>query len=115
MRHALLGPDRTLDQVLTTLTVVMALALVAAARKVRLPAPAVAYSAAVLVLMVLTSTVTARPRFLYTAFPLLIALAAWWPDDGRPAARRAWQALVAVSGIGLVLLTAAFGTYDAVP
>lgn len=115
VRHALLGPDRTLDQVLTTLTVVVALALVAAARKVRLPAPAVAYSAAVLVLMVLTSTVTARPRFLYTAFPLLIALAACWPDDGRPAARQAWQALLAVSGIGLVLLTAAFGTYDAVP
>lgn len=115
VRHALLGPDRTLDQVLTALTMVVAIALVAAARKVRLPAPAAAYSAAVLVLMVLTSTVTARPRFLYTAFPLLIAFAAWWPLEGRPGARRAWQALVGLSGLGLVLLTAAFGTYDAVP
>lgn len=115
VRHALLGPDRTLDQGLTALTVVVAVVLVAAARKVRLPAPAAAYSAAVLVLMVSTSTVTARPRFLYTAFPLLIALAAWWPDDGHPASRRAWRALVGGSGVGLVLLTAAFGAYDAVP
>ena len=31
--------------------------------------------------MLLPDTVTARPRFLFTAFPLLIAVAAVWPDD----------------------------------
>ena len=41
----------------------------------------VAYTLVVIALMLLPSTVTARPRFLYTAFPLLIAVAAVWPDD----------------------------------
>ena len=40
-------------------------------------------------LMLVTQTVTARPRFLITAFPLLIAVAAWWPrhDDAVPSGR----------------------------
>jgi hypothetical protein len=115
MRHFLTDPGRTVDQFLTTVTVLAAIALVAVARKVRVPRPAAAYVATVLVLMVLTSTVTARPRFLYTAFPLIIALAAWWPWSGRPLARRAWQVLVLASGVGLVAVTALYGAYDAVP
>lgn len=114
LRHLLAGPDRTVDHLLTTLTVVAAVALVAAARKVRLPSPAWAYSIVVLVLMVLTSTVTARPRFLYTAFPLVVALAAWWPHD-TTRWQRGWQVLVVASGVGLVAVTALYGAYDAVP
>lgn len=115
VRHFVLDADRNLDQLLTTLTVAAAVALVVVARRVRLPHPAVAYSVAVVGLMVMTSTVTARPRFLYTAFPLVIALAAWWPDERRPAARHAWRALVSASAVGLVALTALYGTYDVVP
>ena len=52
----------------------------------------VAYIAVVLALMLLPATVTARPRFLFTAFPLFISAAAWWPRQDRaglgPAARR---------------------------
>ncbi|MEJ7721491.1 MAG: hypothetical protein WKF58_14130 [Ilumatobacteraceae bacterium] len=48
-----------------------------------LPSPLVAYTAVILALMLIPATVTARPRFLYTAFPLLIAVAAWWPRRDR--------------------------------
>ena len=47
----------------------------------RLPLPMVAYSAGILVLMLLPNTVTARPRFLFTAFPLFISAAAYLHED----------------------------------
>ena len=43
----------------------------------------VAYIAVVVALMLLPATVTARPRFLFTAFPLFISAAAWWPRRDR--------------------------------
>lgn len=46
-------------------------------------------------------TVTARPRFLLTAFPAFISVAAWWPDEHE----EAWDALLAMCGAGLVTLT----------
>ena len=44
--------------------------------KRRLPLPVTVYTLGILALMLLPQTVTARPRFLFTAFPLLIAVAA---------------------------------------
>ena len=61
-------------------------------RRVRLPAPAAAYSAVIIALMLLPATVTARPRFLFTAFPLFIAAAVWLDDDRR---RHWWPYLLA--------------------
>ena len=66
--------------------------------KARLPAPVVAYTLVVIGLMLLPATVTARPRFLITAFPLLIAVAAVWPEEDR----EWWGLLLAVCGAGLV-------------
>ena len=47
--------------------------------------------------MLLPSTVTARPRFMYTAFPLLISCAAWMGDDRHDA----WAVVDAMSAAGL--------------
>jgi Gpi18-like mannosyltransferase len=79
--------------------------------KVRLPAPMVAYTAVVLVLMLMPATVTARPRFLFTAFPLFIAFGAWWPERRRDA----WGMVMAGCGAGLVAVTAVYGSFGAIP
>ena len=79
--------------------------------KAKLPAPVVAYTVVVVALMLLPSTVTARPRFLYAAFPLLIAAAAVWPDDDDQ-----WWALgLSLCGGGLVAVTALYGLHAAIP
>ncbi len=78
----------------------------------RLPLPAAAYSAVIVVLMLLPATVTARPRFLYTAFPLFIGAAVWL---AAPRRREWWPYVVGVSMAGLVTLTALYGAYGVVP
>jgi len=84
--------------------------------------PAVAYTAIVLALMLAPSTVTARPRFLYTAFPLVLCFAAWWENsswlqrvlhgdrDGN-----AWALFVGLNCAGLAALTALYGVYGVIP
>jgi hypothetical protein len=75
------------------------------------PLPATVYTLAILVLMLLPRTVTARPRFLFTAFPLMIAVAAIWPerdDEG-------WPLLLAACGAGLAAVTALYGVLGAIP
>jgi hypothetical protein len=79
--------------------------------KVKLPAPMVAYTAVVLVLMLMPATVTARPRFLFTAFPLFIAFAAWWPERRRDE----WAMVMAICGAGLVAVTGVYGAFGAIP
>lgn len=76
-----------------------------------LPLPMVAYSAVVIVLMLLPSTVTARPRFLFTAFPLFLCAAAWWPRKDRAG----WDLMLVASGAGLAALTALYGVNGAIP
>jgi hypothetical protein len=77
----------------------------------RLPLPMVAYIAVVVILMLVPATVTARPRFLFTAFPLFISAAAWWPRRDRAA----WDLMLVASGAGLAGLTALYGVYGAIP
>lgn len=77
----------------------------------RLPIPQVAYAATVIALMLIPSTVTARPRFIYTAFPLLIAAAAWFERRGR----NWWPHAYAACTAGLVGLTALYGVLGAIP
>ena len=64
--------------------------------RVRLPWPMLAYVAVVAALMIGPETVSARPRFVFTAFPLVLGIAAWWPR--RP--REAWDGLVVLSAGG---------------
>jgi Mannosyltransferase (PIG-V) len=76
-----------------------------------LPAPVVAYVIVVIVLMLLPATVTARPRFLFTAFPLVIPVAAWWPRRDK----LGWELLLVGCGAGLATLTALYGVFGAIP
>jgi len=77
-----------------------------------LPPVAAAYSAVIVALMLLPATVTARPRFLFTAFPLVIVAALWLDSDKR---KHWWPYVMATSGAGLVALTALYGVYGAIP
>ena len=107
---------------LTALSVVSLIAMVYCAWRVRLSWILSAYSAAVIVLMLMPETVTARPRFLFTAFPLIIAVAAWWPDpDDDPDHHRAswdragWDLTLVLCGAGLVAVTGLYGVFGAIP
>lgn len=81
-------------------------------RRHRLPAYAATYSAVIIALMLLPATVTARPRFLFTAFPLLIAVAVWLDHPRR---EKAWSYLVGAGLVGLSTLSALYGVYAAIP
>jgi hypothetical protein len=90
--------------------------------KVRLAWPLVAFCAVIVGLMLLPETVTARPRFLFTAFPLFIAVAAWWPepeaqDDHRRASWEyaGWDVTLVACGAGLAALTGLFGVFGVIP
>ncbi len=96
---------------LTAVSVIVMVALLIVLWKRRLPLPMVAFVVVVLALMVLPSTVTARPRFLYTAFPLFIAAAAWWPDEHE----EGWGLTIAMSAAGIVALTGLYGVLGAIP
>jgi hypothetical protein len=77
----------------------------------RLPVPMVAYSAGILVLMLLPNTATARPRFLFTAFPLFISAAAYL----HTVKREWWPYVIGACSAGLVTLTALYGGFGAIP
>jgi hypothetical protein len=77
----------------------------------RLPWEMVAFIAVVVVLMLVPATVTARPRFLFTAFPLFISAAAWWPRRDRAV----WDLMLVTCGAGLAGLSALYGVFGAIP
>jgi Gpi18-like mannosyltransferase len=107
LRYPLSSPTH----VVTTITVLAMLGSLLALRNKRLPAPMVAYVVVILALMLLPETITARPRFLFSAFPLVIPVAAWLP-------RRSpmlWQMLMVGCGIGLVGLTVLYVVHGAIP
>ena len=108
---ALRTPLSSPGSALVLFSVVAMLWMLWALKQVRLPAPMVAYTFVVLALMLMPATVTARPRFLFTAFPLFIAFAAWWPQRHRDA----WGFLMAICGGGLVAVTAVYGAFGAIP
>ena len=95
----------------TALCVLATIGGLYALKRAKLPAPILTYTLVVLVLMVAPATVTARPRFLFTAFPALIAIAAVWPDDDRDW----WPLLLGGCGAGLVAVTALYGLFAAIP
>ncbi|HUF97363.1 MAG TPA: hypothetical protein VMM60_04480 [Ilumatobacter sp.] len=103
---------------ITAISVAATVLLVWFAWKAKLPRPMAAYSAMVLAMMLLPATVTARPRFLFTAFPLLIG-AAWWFEHHREHNPRrhddAWALALVSCGAGLATLTGLYGVYGAIP
>ena len=112
LTHPLNSPT----DVLTTTSLIAMFALIFTAWKKRLPWPMVAYVVVVLALMLIPETVTARPRFVYTAFPLFLSAGAWWPDDDEASwAHEGWTLLIALCAAGLVTLTALYGVYGAIP
>ena len=110
--EAFTKPLTSPTDLITAVAFLTTIAVVWIAWRVRLPLPAAAYSAVIVALMLLPATVTARPRFLFTAFPLFIAVAVWLDDDRR---RHWWPYLLALSGTGLTALTALYGVYGAIP
>jgi hypothetical protein len=108
---ALLHPLSSPQDSLTLFTVGCLVLAVLACRKVKFPAPWWGYSLVVAALMLLPSTVGPRPRFLFTAFPLLIGVAAWWPERDR----EWWAYTLATFSAMLVAVVALYGGIGAVP
>jgi hypothetical protein len=108
---ALLHPLSSPINTITATSVLAVAVLLWFLWKHRLPWPMIAYSATVIALMLLPATVTARPRFVYTAFPLLISAAAWFERDRRDW----WPYVIGACSAGLVGLTALYGVLGAIP
>jgi 4-amino-4-deoxy-L-arabinose transferase-like glycosyltransferase len=106
--HPLTSPT----DLVTAVSVLAMLVLLYLLWRRRLPWPIVGYIAGVLLLMLIPSTVTARPRFLYTAFPLLISAAAWFEYEDH---RGWWPYAVGACCAGLTGLTALYGVLGAIP
>ncbi len=79
--EAVWQPMTSPTDTITALSFVATVILVVLAWKAKMPWVLHAYSWSVVVLMLVPATVTARPRFLFTAFPLLIGAAQWY--EGR--------------------------------
>ncbi len=109
--NAFVHPLDSPKNILTLLCVAAMLVGLWAMWKRPLPLPVTLYTLGILALMLLPKTVTARPRFLFTAFPLLIAVAALWPEDDD----EAWPLLLAACGAGLATVTALYGVLGAIP
>ena len=118
---ALLNPVSSPTKTITALSMAALIGLAVAAWKRRLPAPVLAYCIAIVVLMLFPATVTARPRFVYTAFPLLFCVAAM--IEPHPAANgvmtprrsEAWAYIVGACCAGLAVLTGLYGVLGAIP
>lgn len=114
--NAVIHPFSSPTNTVTVATVVAMLALLWFLWQHRLPWPMMTYVAAVLALMLLPATVTARPRFLYTAFPLFISAAVWFERRAETHPRsEVWAYTLAASTAGLVWLVALFGVFGAIP
>lgn len=107
---------------LTALCLLALAGMLYALWKRHLPLPLVSFCAVIIALMLIPETVTARPRFLFTAFPLFIAVGAWWPepvtdrDDHRASWDRAgWDMILVAGGAGLATLTGLYGVFGAIP
>ncbi|MEK7425479.1 MAG: glycosyltransferase family 39 protein [Actinomycetota bacterium] len=109
--EAIIRPLASPTDIITAVSVAVMIALLVMMYKRRLPWPMVAYVIVVFALMILPSTVTARPRFLFTAFPVFISVAAWWPEEHD----EAWGLVIALCTAGLVTLTGLYGVLGAIP
>jgi hypothetical protein len=112
--EAVTTPLTSPTDTITALSLVATIILVVLGWKARLPWFMMLYSWAIVSLMLAPATVTARPRFLFTAFPLLIGAARWY-EDRRHDDGTLWPATMAACGAGLVALTGLYGVFGAIP
>jgi hypothetical protein len=122
----LTSPLASPTDALTALSMAALLFGVFCAWRVRLDWIPAAYCAVVIALMLIPETVTARPRFVFTAFPLFVAVAAWWPEPD-PAADEAahrhraswefvgWDMTLVACGAGLAAATGLYAVFGAIP
>lgn len=112
--EAIVEPLTSPTDTITAISVAATVALVWMSWRAKLPWVLTAYSWCVLALMLVPATVTARPRFLYTAFPLLIGAAQWY-ERRREGDELIWPMTMAASGAGLAALTGLYGVFGAIP
>jgi hypothetical protein len=112
--EAIAQPLTSPTDTITAVAVVVTVVLLWMGWKARMPGFMNAYSWAVIGLMLAPATVTARPRFLYTAFPLLIGAAVWFEQRHRTD-DRSWALTMAACGAGLAALTGLYGVFGAIP
>lgn len=105
------NPFSSPTSVLTAATVAAMVAALVLARRHRIPLMYHAYSVSVILLMLAPATVTARPRFLFTAFPLIFPVARALRDDED----KWWPVLVIVLAAGLVTVNGIYGVRAAIP
>ncbi len=106
-----LHPLSSPSNVITVLSLLSLMIGLAALWRARLPATATVYSLAISLIMLLPETVTARPRFVYTAFPMIIAVVVAWPKRWN---NDLWMLLMALCGAALFGLSVLYGLYAVV-
>ena len=112
--EAIWQPMTSPTDTITALSLVATILLLVLAWKARMPLVLHAYSWSIVALMLVPATVTARPRFLFTAFPLLIGAAQWY--EGRHQRDETiWPMTLAACGAGLAALTGLYGSFGAIP
>ena len=131
--EAIIHPATSPTDTITAISVATTVLLVWLAWRARLPWAVHAYSWTVLAMMLMPATVTARPRFLFTAFPLLIGVAKWYVERRElhaaehdlavadastrhdTADDQLWTLTMVACGAGLAVLTALYGVFGAIP
>jgi Gpi18-like mannosyltransferase len=112
--EAVVRPLTSPTDTITAITVVAMAILLILSWRVRLNWVLTAYSWTIVLLMLTPATVTARPRFLFTAFPLIIGATAWH-DQHRSHDESMWPMTMAACGAGLAALTGLYGVFGAIP
>ena len=111
---AITNPLTSPTDTITAICFAATILLVYLAWKIRLHWVPFAYSLAVVALMLAPATVTARPRFMFAAFPLLIAAAKWY-EPHRTRDELIWPLTIGACGAGLAALTGLYGVFGAIP
>lgn len=106
-----LHPLSSPSNVITVLSLISLAIGLTALWRARLPAYAATYSLAISLIMLLPETVTARPRFVYSAFPLIVAVVVAWPKRWN---HDLWMLLMALCGAALFGLSVLYGLYAVV-
>jgi hypothetical protein len=112
--EAVTQPLTSPTDTITAVAVVVTILLLWMGWKARMPIWINVYSWSIVALMLVPATVTARPRFLFTAFPLLIGAAVWFEQRHRTD-DRSWALTMAACGAGLAALTGLYGVFGAIP
>jgi hypothetical protein len=106
-----LDPVSSPTSVLTAASVIAMVIALVLARKYKMNLIYWSYTAVVLGLMLIPATVTARPRFLFTAFPLFFPVARALRDEDD----RWWPLVMMVMIGGLITVMGIYGVRGAIP